>query len=545
MSLMSNWTRCFLALVACIGLAACDALVHINATANVPADYTSVRVTIEEVWFNKSATAGLDDTTWQKFRFKNARSIELLGLNSGELTRIATDLDVPAGRYRQIRLFLADRHDDLHDAADEAGAEYNNEVRGHDEDGKAQVWPLQVLNPEQGIGMQIDLEVVEAVVTAGTGTSSAGTVQVVFDAARDLTEFRYGNETAFLLNASLTAFDEEDVGTIRGTFNLSQLSIGTRTGRPQVQVTAQKLDESLGRHVVVASAAVSRSGSFVLYPLPLDEDESTTRYDLVVHGPQIQTLVIRDVPVSEGDPGSASALQLGGLALTASNSYEVNVAVDAPVTPRGARIGFYQTLPGDDEPYLVELATVDPLSGRFARDVLLSRSTTIAYGTYGSSFTPVQGTPGEGASRYLVAAVSPHHGHGGFATTTVRPASPASDTAFFTVPSIEVQSPSTPGSLSTTVTVETPARYDRGVLMVTREGSLVTLASLDEVLQQSLGSTFVDLAQVPSGTTAALYHLEAWTWNSADAEDSFRRHAGDAVVDLSAAASATGTITIR
>jgi hypothetical protein len=326
--------------------------------------------------------------------------------------------------------------------------------------------------------------------------------------------------------------------------------VDTDTGRPDIQVSAQKLDEDLNRRVIVASTSVSRFGAFVLYPLPLDEDEVTTEYDLVIHGPQIETIVIRDVPVAAAEPGSASQIALAGLAPTRTDSFEVNVSDLEPVLPRGARIGFYQTLPDDDAPYLVALATVDPISGRFAQPVALTRSSTISYGTYGTNFTLRSESPEEGAARYAVAALSSHHGPGAFAETLLRPASPVSDTALFSVPVPDMPIGALPGTVAATITVETPGRYDRGVLLVSREGSLVSTQALDEVLEQLLGSTFVDVTPVPAGSASAvldsaLYQLEAWTWNSADPEDTFTRHRGTEPVDLRAVATAGGSVTVR
>jgi hypothetical protein len=536
-------------LAVCVVLAACDAAVDVDATANVSARYASVLVTVKEVWFHESATAVPADASWEKFRFDDTRTIDLIDIMGGQLTSIASDLVVPAGTYRQMRLILASRDEGLHDSADDADATYNNEVMWFDDDGDEQTTPLEVLNAGQGIGIEMNLKV--EVVTENTATgSSLNTVVLAFDAARDLTEFRYSGQTGFLLNPTLQAFDAGDAGTIRGTLNLSRLVIDTDTGRPAIQVTAQKLDGVLNRRVSVGSASVSRTGSFVLYPLPLDEDEDITEYDLVFHGPEIETIVIRDVPVSAAVPGSAAQIALGGLAPGPAESFEANINDGHAVVPRGARIGFYQTLPGEDEPYLIELATVDPLLGRLAQPVALTRASTISYGTYGVNFTLVSGTPEEGAARYAVAALSPHYGHGAFAQILLRPASPVSDTATFSVPAIGMPAPAVSGSVSATVTVENPGRDDGGVLFVTHEGAVVTVGSLDEVLQQLLGTTFVDMAPVPAGTASetlarGLYYLEAWTWNSTDPEDTFTRHPGAEAVDLRGVATASGAVTIR
>lgn len=534
--------------VAALWLAACDAVVEVNATANVPARYSSVLVTVNEVWFNPDASAAPSDETWEKFRLDQSRTLDLTRLN-GTTATLASELVVPAGRYRQMRLVLAGTHDSLRDSADDLDATYNNEVTWFDDDGEEWISPLEVLNAEAGIGLVLDLKVVEAAVALGGG-SSRNAVQLVFDAARDLTEFQVSGRSSFLLNPTPAAWNEDEVGAIRGTLDLSRVtrdSVGT--GRPVIQVTAQKLDRSAGRRVVVGSAAVGRNGAFTLYPLPVDEGRSTTEYDLVIHGPQVQTLILRDVPVSPGAPDAAQPITAPLLVLEPAEQFEANLAEAAPLSPRGARVGFYQTLPGDDAPYLIATAGVDPLSGRFVQPVKLSRAARVAHARYGSSSSLRTDPPGEGAGRFAIAAVSPHFGHGAFAAETLRPPSSASDIAAFTVPAIAIPSGQVAGTVSATVTVTTPGRDDRGALVVTREGAVVAVASLDAVLQQSLGSTFVDVGQVPAGSVAAplasgLYHLEAWSWRAADPAGTFVRTAGAAAVDLRATEAAGGAVTI-
>jgi hypothetical protein len=533
-----------LALATCLVLAACDPLVQVDATSNVPARYASVLVTVKEVWFNESATAAPADDTWQKFPLDKTRTIDLVDLTSGDIKTIAKELKVPEATYHQLRLILASRDENLFNSADDAGADHNNEVTWFDEDGDDHTRPLEVLNAAQGIGVALTLKVKKAAL----GNQYTST-QLLFDAHRDLTEFRYEGETGFLLNPTLVAFGEGDAGTIRGTLNLSQVSIDTGTGRPDIEITAQKLDKDLDRWMIVGSAAVSRTGAFTLYPLPLDDNEKTTEYDLVIHGPLIQTIIVRDVPVSETDPDSAAQISLNGLRAQPAESFEANLDEATPVAPRGARIGFYQTLPDENEPHLIDVAPVDPLRGKFAEALRLSRATEISYATYGPGFTLRSATPDEGEARYAVAALSPHYGSGALADTLLRPATQASDTKLFSVPAVGLPATAVPGTISATVTVATAGQYDRGMLLVTHEGAVVTAVSLDAMLQQLQPSNLVEVTQVPAGAGAAtldrgLYHLEAWTWNSTNPAATFMRHAGTAAVDLRATAIAAGTVAI-
>lgn len=503
-------------------LSACEPRVHVDATADVSARYASVQVRVDQVWLNESATAVPEDSTWLKFDL--GETLELVDLTGGEISRIADGLKVPAGTYRQVRVLLADG---------------DNEVTWFDEDGDERTSPLQVLNADQGIGIEMELEVEEEL--------DAAVVQLLFDATRDLTEFRYSGETGFLLNPTLRAVEATAAGTIRGTLNLSLLTAGSGTGRPEIHVTAQRLDEDLDRRVIVGGASVARSGAFVIHPLPLEVADDPAEYDLVIHGPGIETIVIQEVPVAEGAPDIATPVAIGNVAPVPAPSYEANVDADEPVGPRGARIGFYQTLPGENAPHLIDVAALDPLQGRFALPVALSRASTIRYGTYGGNLGA--GTPEEGAARYSVAALSPQYGTGALSGTVLRPETPATDTASFSVPAIAVPAPAVTGTISATITVQSPGQYDRGVLLVSRDGAVVTAVPLDDLLQQMLGSTFVEVTPVPAGSAGApleraVYYLEAWTWDADDPEDTFARHAATAGVDLRTNATAGGTVLI-
>ena len=99
-SLLASPVSRLLVLVTGVLLAACEPRVDVNATANVPAGYASVLITVEEIWFNESATAVPADTTWQKFELDDTVTIDLVDVTGGELTSIASDLKVAAGTYR-------------------------------------------------------------------------------------------------------------------------------------------------------------------------------------------------------------------------------------------------------------------------------------------------------------------------------------------------------------------------------------------------------------------------------------------------------------
>jgi hypothetical protein len=219
-----------------------------------------------------------------------------------------------------------------------------------------------------------------------------------------------------------------------------------------------------------------------------------------------------------------------------------------PVSPRGARIGFYQTLPDDSAPYLIDQQPIDPLNGQLAAGATLSSSETIAFGTFGTSFTLVAASPQEGASKYSVAALSPFYGNGAFSNTLLAPPATTTEVAAFTVPEVQIPSTAASGTIAVVVSATTPGKYDKGTLLVTHDGAVVTSVPLDQALAGSAASTTVNVTGIPASSGAAfdrgLYSLEVWAWSSTDPK-SFRRQPVTTAVDLRSTLSANAAITVN
>ncbi len=69
------WIGCLLAVSA--GLVGCAPKTDVSATGNVPAQYSHVYMSVQELWFNTSATAGPDDTTWTKLPLTTPATVDL------------------------------------------------------------------------------------------------------------------------------------------------------------------------------------------------------------------------------------------------------------------------------------------------------------------------------------------------------------------------------------------------------------------------------------------------------------------------------------
>jgi hypothetical protein len=95
-------------------------------------------------------------------------------------------------------------------------------------------------------------------------TTVTVTSSVFFDAERDLAPFRFSDRLGFVLNPHLVAFDIDKVGNIQSQVDVASLALDPVTGRPDVEVTAERLDEELGRRVEIASAPLRADGTFTL-----------------------------------------------------------------------------------------------------------------------------------------------------------------------------------------------------------------------------------------------------------------------------------------
>jgi trimeric autotransporter adhesin len=546
-----------------LALAGCQSRTNVSATGNTAAQFTHVFVTINQIWFNTSATALATDSSWNEFTLSTPQTVDLVNLSGGTLSQFASNLKLATGTYAQVMLILADSTDALTSTAESAGAATNDEVDYIDAADVAHTVPLAVLNAAQGISISTNLTVSSSTSTgfgspttasttttssddaittssaASTTTPSSGNPTALsavvattnaiidFDATRDLVPISLSGQAAYALNPHPQVLDEKYSGTIGGTISLTGVTTLTTAGNPDVQVAAESLSTDGTRHVIVKTTRVNADGSFSLYPLSTASGAPSS-YDLVVHGPTIETTIIKSVPVTTGDPTSATAV-LGTLTLTAATPFLVNFNTSSPAAPTSSRVGFYQTLPLDSEvPYLVEMRAVDPTSGLFATDQDLSGG-SLQYGTYvsGGTISLTNVNPSQGVATYAIGAINPAYALGSLGTTVTAPAS-ASATALFTMTAPPVPSGSTANSITGTVTVTSPGSYDNATLFLTNNGALVAAAPLTGYLS---GSASLSLSAVaPTG----IYNAEVWAWNSANPAGTLTRVPYGSTIDMSA-----------
>jgi hypothetical protein len=213
------------------------------------------------------------------------------------------------------------------------------------------------------------------------------------------------------------------------------------------------------------------------------------------------------------------------------------------VSTSGAWVGFYQTLPGSGEiPYLVETAPVDPFSGLLAAGETLT-SANLQFATYGSGSLSVASTaPVEGVATYKLAVSAPLYGDGPLTTTVTGSAGSGTPVAF-TVAALAIPASAFAASIAGTLSLARPGTFDKGALVVTHDGAVVAVASLDANLNRSQSNlTFFD--SIPGGGNggtyaSGLYYAEAWVWNSSSPYATLSRQPYGSALDLRSG-SATG-----
>ena len=94
-----------------------------------------------------------------KFPLSSPTTVDLVATGAGTLATLAGDLRLLAGSYAQIRLIPLDSGAPLAASAQTLGALYNAEVVYVDGSGTTQQVPLELLNPDKGIGIQASLRV--------------------------------------------------------------------------------------------------------------------------------------------------------------------------------------------------------------------------------------------------------------------------------------------------------------------------------------------------------------------------------------------------
>jgi len=590
-------------LASCALVAGCSGRSQVSLTGNSPAQYSHFWITAQEVWFNANAAAGPADSGWKKFPLSTPVTVDLVQQTGGNLGSVFTSLKLLPDTYSQIRFIPVNYSTPLTASAQAAGAIWNNEADYVDASGTTHQLLLELLDPEQGFGIQASLKVpignigaalktVRTVTTptttttgstSTTSTTPATTLSntnstpknefaIYFDGATDLVPFSYSaaKTVGILLSSHATAYNLAEVGGISGQLTLTNLiGISGNTGTPAIQATAELLSADGTRHEAVLSTPVDAQGNFLLYPLPTSSS-SPAYYDVVIHGPAMATIVVKSVKVtlsksaptpspygstgsstgssstsSTSTNGTVNSVSLGTLIPRAATSYTANLTTTpAESLPAGAQVGFYQTLAAAGEvPYLIESSPIDPFNQVLFNAQGLSEG-TVDSGTFtadGANVRVVSAAAAEGAGGYLVAASAPDFANGALTSKVSAPSSGTTTPVLVTIPTLSLAA--TAGTISAAVTESSPGRYDQGELLVSHEGQLVASASLNAAFAQGGRGTIT--VGVPAETSASLYYLTVRAWNSTDPAGTLQLQWYPTSIDLRSTATGSTELTVN
>jgi len=549
-------------------LVGCSSRANVSMTGATDAQVQSAYVTVQAVWLNKDATALPTDSGWVGGQLATPLTLDLANITGTALTELLANQLLTPGTYNQLELVLADPSTTLTTSAQAAGLSTNAEVTYLDSTGAAQTVPLELANPNGILNIPAAISITNgslasyfaaptsaltasdsstATTTTTTSTtdgtsgsttgdttttsSAASTVTLAADiqAVRGLVLFNYGSAVGALLTPTLAAYNTSSAGGLSGDLDLSAVASGVLTGDQGIVATAELLSSDGSRYVGVKSVNVSAGGTFSIYPLPV-ASSGTTHYDLVIHGPGIQTIIITAIPVTSGTLDTTVSVQPDPITIAAASAYTVNTATGTTIAG-GSTLNFYQSLPTDTAPHLVESALLNPFTKGLPMDLSLS-SAPLSYGVYtGSDVTLTLAAPQTGNGNFQLQTEAPWGGSASLSSAVVVSQNTAFTTTPISPPAPALLAGASEGTLTGTVTFSTAGAYDSGFVLISHNGQVIDAVDLTTLATGSPTSvSFTD--QLPSENANATYDVTVRTWSSADPTTTLVRTAATSQVDL-------------
>ena len=469
------------------------------AVTDAPGDFDHVWITVKDVWIHTRTDAGPNDSAWIKNPLPTPVTVDLIGLSNGNMQSLWSGVTLTTGTYQQIRLFLVPTYA----ANPPAGHDYFNEVVIG-----GTTFPLRIPDAEHGIRLIGKFDV-----TAGAAVNLA----IDFNAGEDIVDF---NSTEYILKPRLTYFDLDHIGAIVG-----QISTDTTfTTAPRFVIKAEQLysDGTSTYHVIRRITAPDATGKFILYPVSVVTGTTST-YDIVIRGLGYETMIVKGVPVISDTTPSLNPTTLPLITMTTGTDYAASGSI---ISPNGAWVDFYQTLPGaGDSPYDIRFRHFNPMTGRFS-GFMLSNS-PLQWGVYSSgtiTFTTVSPLEGIGGYQAVAFALVDLYNHTPFPGAANPNMTYSSPTVSFGT--LTVLAPWCENSITGMISMSEPGsmdnRMDTGVIFVVYGGMIVDSISTERGDRPQpnvrTGGSFT-MFNIPGGTASdpmpsAYYGIDASLWSS-------------------------------
>lgn len=558
-----------------LGAAGCSVKTTVVGTSTTAPQVNHFYVTVNAVWLNTSATAKATDTTWSQVTLKTPITVDLVDPTHSTLPTLISDAKLVAGTYQQMLLQLVQNPAGSTAAAASAttlGLTYNNAVIYTTASGVPTTVPVEFALPQPTLQIATHIvlkggtSISSASSSGATGTTTGSsstdsssstalaTLDVAFDALRHLHFLTqtYGNstQTYAIYSGGASALDAAHAGAISGTLDVTALPTTALDGSQGIVATAEQQSSDGTRMVPIASALVQisgTSGTFTIYPLPV-ATSGTTTYDIVIHGPGVQPMVVVAVPVTVGLPAAATPISTSAVTMAGADStYQVTMqAVTTSATgavsyssgnataplPAASDLYFYQTLqsPANASPYVMETAGLNPLTRLFSATdstspatptyfLLSSAQVQVASYNAGASLTFASQTPSPCTGCYLAAPSAALRAAPSLTSSVLKVA--PSSVAQVLYPTPPTSASGTAGTLNVVLPAGSSGyRYNAGTLLISSAGQVVEAIDLAQALATANGGTLtINVAGLPSGAAGAayapaVYDLEARVWNT-------------------------------
>ncbi len=468
-----------------------EGTIELSLTDAPGLEFDNVFITVNEVWFHTSDAAGPGTAGWLKHPLPSPTLVDLAHLTNGTVFTILSG-KLPVGRYQQIRILLAPT---------EEAVPYPNRVVI---DGVT--YPLRIPDARHGIRLAGRFDVAEGQTLR---------LAIDFDIGHDVVKVVRGGAIEFILKPILRYFDLSHSGAIAG-----HIDNATRAAGYYFVFKAEQLEAGPGldntwktrRFTTVGYGGDNTAFLFAFLP--------AGTYDIVMRGRGVDTVIVRGVPVAEGqttDLGPAIGMPAG-----------TEFTANTQVSPTGSWITFYQTLDkavtgaAAEYPYEIRFRHIDPFTGSFFEPIPLSNG-PIRFGTYNNggaiafqSITPLEFTGGGANAGFTAAARAFGFEPGAMAAfdnTMAGPSFPAR---------LAVKSALTPATASGTIHsfLYRPMTLDNVVILVGYGGLIVDsympTATRGPMMWTGnpMGDPTYSTQPLPGGFPGAFYGIDGIGWSS-------------------------------
>jgi hypothetical protein len=521
-------------------------------------DHLWVTVTGLAMHADADQVYGDGDAGWVTQTLDKPITVDLAGttLSQGQSQSLLKQTINEVGSYAQLRLIVApsDPNVSLKNSAAALGLAYNDQVQYTDASG-VHVVPLEIADTPAGIRLLSPFTLSGDATTPLSIEWNAHSSLVRRASAGGFDRFTLRDELVLYNQQLLTALGDGSLeidgsvfDSISGQLDTSQFCTGASHAGciHDVIASATSLSADTRFHQEVRSVDVSAGGSFVLYPLP-----TQTLYDVVIHGGNMQTIVVRGVFV---DPTGLLKPFPTALSSTATpivpvlDTTEHAVTVANALAPHASRVFFGQTVGGSggsiaDLPYVIAYDAADPATGAVLHTVTLPGGplqdalfdpTTQGVGVP-PTFTTVTQKEGLGAwsvwtQGTLADATSSVTTLAATATSVVAPA-PVRRAGF------------TDGTLTLTLSGAPTNNADAAEAVITNGGGMVAVVDVSSLIAHG-GAVPITL---PSGSAAgapaaAVYGVAVHTWKTGSELTSSRWSRSGAPLDMSTATTASAAL---